>query len=145
MNILQLDLSNKNHVRDFLSLPFFIYRDMPQWVPPLQMDERLRLDPKRFPFYKHSQAGFFLAYKRSSPADEGTRPIGRLAVLDNRRYDEFNREATALQFSYVVITHIFYARQSQRESKTSATNFTNFHGLGFKNPRTLVKFAAKCF
>jgi len=46
---------------------------------------------------------------------------------------------------YVVITHIFYARQSQRESKTSATDFTNFHGLGFKNPRTLVKFAAKCF
>jgi len=45
----------------------------------------------------------------------------------------------------VVITHIFYARQSQRESKTSATDFTNFLGLGFKNPRTLVKFAAKCF
>jgi hypothetical protein len=40
-------------------------------VPPLQTDERLRLDPKRFPFYRHSQAAFFLAY-------EGTRPTGRL-------------------------------------------------------------------
>ena len=123
MNILQLDLSNKNHVRDFLSLPFFIYRDMPQWVPPLQMDERLRLDPKRFPFYKHSQAGFFLAYKRSSPADEGTRPIGRLAVLDNRRYDEFNREAIALQFSYVVITHKSMCIIQSHKSKAFCREF----------------------
>lgn len=93
MHILQLDLSNKNHLRDFLSLPFSAYRYIPQWVPPLQMEERLRLDPKRFPFYKHSQAGFFLAY-------EGTRPIGRLAVLDNRRYNEFNHEATAFFYLF---------------------------------------------
>jgi hypothetical protein len=83
MKIIRLDLSNKRQARDFLHLPFSIYRDIPQWVPPLQMDERLRLDPKRFPFYKHSHAAFFLAY-------EGTRPIGRLAVLDNHHYNEFN-------------------------------------------------------
>jgi hypothetical protein len=57
------------------------------------MDERLRLDPRRFPFYKHSQAGFFLA-------DDGTRLIGRLAVLDNRRYNEFNHEATAFFYLF---------------------------------------------
>ncbi|RPI90375.1 MAG: hypothetical protein EHM40_18535 [Chloroflexi bacterium] len=88
MNILQLDLSNKKQVDDFLRLPFSIYRDIPQWVPPLQMEERLRLSPKRFPFYKHSQAAYFLAC-------EGTRPVGRLAVLDNRRYNEFHRTKTA--------------------------------------------------
>ncbi len=93
MHILQLDLNDKTRVRDFLALPFAIYRDIPQWVPPLQMDERLRLDPKRFPFYKHSQAAFFLAY-------EGTRPIGRLAILDNRRYNEFNHEATAFFYLF---------------------------------------------
>src|SRR5574342_343464 len=85
--IVQLDLDNKKQVDDFLRLPFSIYRDIPQWVPPLQMDERLRLSPKRFPFYQHSQASFFLACERS----EGTRPIGRLAILDNQRYNEFNK------------------------------------------------------
>jgi hypothetical protein len=95
MHITRIDLTNKKHVQDFIALPFSIYRDIPQWVPPLRMDERLRLDPKRNPFYKHSQAAFFLAYKRSSPVDEGTRPIGRLAVLDNRHYNDFNKEATA--------------------------------------------------
>ena len=64
------------------------------------MDERLRLDPRRFPFYQHSQAAFFLAYKRSSPVDESTRPIGRIAVLDNHRYNEFNNETTAFFYLF---------------------------------------------
>lgn len=93
MKILQLDLGNKGQVNDFLRLPFSIYRDIPQWVPPLQMDERIRLNPKRFPFYKHSQACFLLAY-------EGTRPVARLAVLDNRRYNEFNKASTAFFYLF---------------------------------------------
>ncbi|HEU0295719.1 MAG TPA: hypothetical protein VFR47_23470 [Anaerolineales bacterium] len=118
MNIVQLDLRDKKRVDDFLQLPFSIYRDIPQWVPPLQVDERIRLSPKRFPFYRYSQASFFLAYKRSSPVDkqsspvdkqstprsgsvdEDTCPIGRLAVLDNRRYNEFNKTRTAFFYMF---------------------------------------------
>ncbi len=99
MKIIQLDLSNKRQVWDFLALPFSIYRDIPQWVPSLRMDERLRLDPKRFPFYKHSQAAFFLAL-------DGTRPVGRLAVLDNRHYNEFNHEQTAFFYLFECENHL---------------------------------------
>ena len=49
---------------------FLFIADIPQWVPPLQMDERIRLSPKRFPFYKHSHASFFIAYERSSPVNQ---------------------------------------------------------------------------
>jgi hypothetical protein len=90
---IQLDLNNNKQVADFLRLPLSIYRDIPQWVPPLQTDERLRLSPKRYPFYRHSRAAFFLAY-------EGTRPIGRLAVLDNRRYNERNKTKTAFFYLF---------------------------------------------
>ena len=100
MNITQLDLTNKRQTRDFLDLPFSIYRDIPQWVPPLLTDERIRLDPKRCPFFKHSHASFFLADERSSPADNGTRPIGRLAVLDNRNYNDYNHESTAFFYLF---------------------------------------------
>jgi hypothetical protein len=98
MNILQLNLQNKKQVNDFIHLPFSIYRDIPQWVPPLQMDERLRLNPKRFPFYKHSHAAFFVAYQTRT----GARPVptGRLAVLDNRPYNEFNNESTAFFYLF---------------------------------------------
>ena len=93
MRIAPLDFQNKKQVEDFLRLPFWIYRAIPQWVPPLETEERLRLDPKRFPYYRHSQAGFFLAY-------EGTRPVGRLAVLDNRRYNEFRKSKTAFFYLF---------------------------------------------
>ena len=93
MNITQIDLSNKQQVRDFLDLPFRIYKDIPDWVPPLQMDERRRLDTKRYPFFRHSQAGFFLAY-------DGTRILGRLAVLDNRLYNQHNNEKTAFFYLF---------------------------------------------
>ena len=93
MRITRIDLNNKRQVEDFLHLPFSIYRDIPQWVPPLQMDERIRLNRKRFPFYKHSHAEFFLAHEQD-------RVAGRLAVLDNRHYNEFNKEATAFFYMF---------------------------------------------
>ena len=43
MNIIQVDLKNRKQVDDFLRLPFSIYREVPQWVPALQMDERFRV------------------------------------------------------------------------------------------------------
>lgn len=97
MNVIQINLNNKKQVDDFLRLPFSVYRDIPQWVPPLQMDERLRLNPKRFPFYKHSQAAFFLAYDGTGASPV---PTGRLAVLDNHRYNEFNKTKTAFFYLF---------------------------------------------
>ncbi|MGE5643452.1 MAG: hypothetical protein ACM3Y8_10610, partial [Byssovorax cruenta] len=134
MNIIQLDLNNKKQVDDFLRLPFSIYRDIPQWVPPLQMDDRIRLSPKRFPFYKHSQAGFFLAY-------EGTRPIGRLAVLDNRRYNEFNNTKTGFFYLFecenniVAATALFncafeWARSRGLDKIKGPQGFTPLDGFG---------------
>jgi GNAT superfamily N-acetyltransferase len=93
MNIVQLDLRDKKLVHDFLSLPHRIYADFPQWVPPLEMDDRVRLDPKRYPFYRHSQAGFFFAQDKS-------RVTGRIAVLDNRLYNEYNHEKTAFFYLF---------------------------------------------
>ena len=145
MNILQLDLNNKRQVDDFLRLPFTIYKDIPQWVPPLQMDERLRLSRERFPFYKHSQAAFLLAYKRSTPrsgsVDEGTRPIGRLAVLDNCRYNEFNKTKTAFFYLFEcennldAATALFsaafdWARSRGLENIAGPKGFTPLDGFG---------------
>lgn len=93
MNIIQVDLSNRKQVRHFLDFPYRIYKDIPQWVPPLRMDDRLRLDPKRYPFYRHSRAGFFLAY-------EAGHPVGRIAAIDNRLYNQHNHEATAFFYLF---------------------------------------------
>jgi hypothetical protein len=134
MKIIQLDFNNKKQVDDFLRLPFSIYKDIPQWVPPLQMGERLRLNPKRFPYYQHSRAEFFLAY-------EGTRTVGRLAVLNNHRYNEFNKTKTAFFYLFEcennlsVATALFncafdWARLQGLDEIVGPKGFTPLDGLG---------------
>ena len=93
MNLIPIDTTDRRRVRQFLDLPFRLYRNVPQWVPPLAPDAQRVLDRRRHPFYQHSAAVFFLALK-------GDRPIGRLAVIDNRHYNEFNTERTAFFYLF---------------------------------------------
>ena len=94
MRILEIDTRNSKQVKEFLNLPFQIYKDCPQWVPPLESDTRRMLDRKRHPFYSHSDAAFFLAHHEAGEA------IGRIAVLDNRHYNDYNHEKTAFFYLF---------------------------------------------
>lgn len=134
MDILQVNLANRKQVRDFLDLPARIYRDIPQWVPPLAGEERARLDPKRYPFHQHSAAAFFLAY-------ENHLPVGRLAVLDNRPYNEHNREKTAFFYLFESIPDpeparalfeaaFAWSRSRGLEQVLGPKGFTALDGLG---------------
>ena len=93
MNLIQIDTNNRRQVKQFQDVPFSIYRNIPQWVPPLSTDARAVLDRGRHPFYRHSDAAFFLA-------ERNDRPVGRIAAIDNRRYNEFNREQTAFFYLF---------------------------------------------
>jgi hypothetical protein len=104
MNIHQVNLDHKNERNDFLQLPFNIYRNYPQWVPPLEMDARRMLNPREHPFYQHSEAAFFLAYNAQQ------QPIGRLAVLNNRPFNQFNRLKRAHFYLFECFDHPQIAR-----------------------------------
>ena len=97
MNIIQLEPDHRRQVSQFLDLPFRLYRNCPPWVPPLEMDSRRMLDRRRHPFYKHSDAAFFLALEGERA---GARAIGRVAVLDNRNYNAYNHEQTAFFYLF---------------------------------------------
>ncbi len=84
MIIREIDTNDKRDVQDFLGLPFKIYKNCSQWVPPLVGDERAMLERKKHAFYQSGEAIFLLAEN-----DSGER-LGRLAVLDNRRYNQYN-------------------------------------------------------
>ncbi len=84
-----IETRNKQQVRDFCRFAFLIYHQIPEWVPPLQREIEAKLDRQKNPFFTHSDAGFFLAYSPSSGV------VGRLAVLNNERYNDFNHEKTA--------------------------------------------------
>ncbi len=88
IHILQFAAGDRALARRFTRFPFDLYRDVPQWVPPIGSDERSRLTP-RHPYYRHSQAAFFLAL------DEHRNVTGRLAVLDHRLHNQHNHSTTA--------------------------------------------------
>lgn len=88
LTIDQIDTRSPSQVRRFVNLPFQLYRDHPQWVPPLLGDIRLMLNRNKHPFYEHSTADFFLAVRDG-------RDVGRVAALDNRRYNEYHDKRQA--------------------------------------------------
>lgn len=100
IRVIEVDTNDKRQVKQFLDLPFRLYRDIPQWVPPLAMDAAHQLDRKRHPFFKHSDAAFFLALKKTSEASKTSEVCGRLCILDNRNYNEFNQSRTAHFFLF---------------------------------------------
>jgi GNAT superfamily N-acetyltransferase len=83
MRIRLVDPRSRRDVKQFVRLPFALYRRCPQWVPPLMADVARALDPERHVFYRRSQAAFFLAESEGSV-------VGRLAVLDNRPYNDYH-------------------------------------------------------
>ena len=100
MKLVEIDPRNRRQAQQFLELPFRIYSNIPQWVPPLRIEARRMLDPKKNPFFHHSQAGFWIAY------DESDQVIGRLAILDNQNYNQFNNEKTAFFYLFECVDHI---------------------------------------
>lgn len=71
----------------FLRLPWTIYRDDPAWIPPLLMERREHLDPRKNPFFETAETRFWLALRDG-------RPVGRISAQVNRAYLEKHRDAT---------------------------------------------------
>jgi hypothetical protein len=67
----------------FIRLPERIYRNEPRWIPPLRFERRRLLDRSRNPFFEHSEAEYFLAWR-----DGG--PVGRISAHIDRNLNEFH-------------------------------------------------------
>jgi hypothetical protein len=88
LNIEKVDTENKKQVRRFVELPYHIYADCVQWVPPLNVDAYNQLSRKKHPFHEHSDVEFFLAVRDG-------RDVGRIAVIENKPFNQYHNEKTA--------------------------------------------------
>ena len=93
MQVRLIDTSRRKDVRRFIHFPFELYKDCARWVPPLIQDMALVMNRKKHPFFHHSTAGFYVA-------EEAGRVLGRLAVLDNRKYNEYRKQNTAFFYYF---------------------------------------------
>jgi len=93
LRIRKIDTSRRSDVRQFVRLPFELYRNSELWVPPIVSDMRLALNRDKYPFYRHSDADFFIA-------EDGDKTVGRIAVIDNRRYNRYHESETAFFYYF---------------------------------------------
>jgi GNAT superfamily N-acetyltransferase len=94
MQIIKVDSKKRHQVNAFINLHFQIYKDIPQWVPPLEFELRKKFDREHHSFYKHSDAVFFMAI------DDSGKVRGRIAVIDNRNFNEYNQTAKAFFYLF---------------------------------------------
>ena len=78
-------LHPKNDIVKFLKFAWTIYKDDPNWVPPLMMDKKKLLNKDKNPFFETSQMEMFMAYK------DGV-PVGRIAAIKNDTHNEIHNE-----------------------------------------------------
>ena len=87
VEIRKVNTEDKKQVKEFVQFHFDLYKDCPQWVPPFRNDIEVMLNKKKHPFYEHSDADFFTAWRDG-------KIVGRTAVLNNTAYNEYHKQSS---------------------------------------------------
>lgn len=76
-NITIKAVQNKHDIKTFVKVLWPIFKNDPNWIPPLIMERMDALDENKNPFFKHAQVKLWIAYKDDIP-------VGRIsAQIDN--------------------------------------------------------------
>ena len=84
LTIEKVDTENKSQVKRFVQFYYDLYKDCPQWVPPLFVDAYLPLNRKKHPFFEHSEADFFLAVRDG-------KVVGRICAGENKLFNDYHK------------------------------------------------------
>ena len=73
-------VGNKAALTDFIDLPYGLYADNPNWVPPLKDEVRGLLTPGKNPWFEHAEAQLFVARRAGKVVGRISAHIDRLAL-----------------------------------------------------------------
>lgn len=85
MSITVREVTEKKDLNRFIKFAWKIYQGNPNWVPPLIIDMQTRLNPKKNPYYEHSEAKIFIAERDGEI-------VGRIGATVNNNYNRFHEE-----------------------------------------------------
>jgi hypothetical protein len=103
LSIEKIDTDNKVQAKRFVELPYRLYKDCPQWVPPLYLDAYLLLNRKKHPFFGHSEADFFLAVRDGEV-------VGRICAGNNKPFNEYHKTRKAQFYAFDAINDLEVTR-----------------------------------
>jgi GNAT superfamily N-acetyltransferase len=81
-------VETKGDLRRFIRFPWRVYKGDKNWVPPLLLDMKDRLNRAKHPFFEHAEADYFLARR-------GPDIVGRIAAIIDRNHNQAHQEKTA--------------------------------------------------
>jgi len=81
-------VASKSDLKEFIRVPWQVYRDDPNWVPWLYFERLEFFDREKNPFFEHSEIDYFIA-RRDGKA------VGTIAAILNHRHNEFHQENVA--------------------------------------------------
>ena len=81
-------VETKSDWSDFIDMPWPIYGDNPNWVPPLKIAVRDLLNVKKNPFFKHAYMYPILAYRDG-------KCVGRIVGVIDDNHNRYHEEQTA--------------------------------------------------
>jgi hypothetical protein len=84
----QINPDSRKEVQRFIDIQFKLYKDVPQWVPPILIDRRAQFNKKKHPFFEHSDADFFIASKNGED-------VACIAALENKPYNQYQNKNQA--------------------------------------------------
>ncbi len=87
MSIEVIEVNSKRTMKDFLKIPFDIYKDNKYWVPELVSIEKETFDSKKNPGYEVADTKLFVAYKDGKIAG---RIVGLNSKIANEKYKSKN-------------------------------------------------------
>ena len=105
-------VTTKKDRKAFVDLPFRLYADDPNWVPPLKSEALGLITPEKNGWFSHAKAQLFLAEEKgrvvgrisahidtlalTMPAEQGFGPgVGQWGLMDAERQDIFRRACSA--------------------------------------------------
>jgi GNAT superfamily N-acetyltransferase len=88
MSVKQIEIitvKSKKEQKEFIKLPWKIYKNDPNWVPQLIIELKEMMDRKKYAFFEHSEVEFFIAEKNG-------KTVGRIAAIKNNRHILVHKE-----------------------------------------------------
>ena len=79
------EVVSKADLKTFIKVPWTVYKNDKNWVPPLISMEKERFDPEKGAYFKNAEVQFFIAYR-------GERPVGRIVAHINHTHNEFHKD-----------------------------------------------------
>ena len=124
-----VEVSSKQQYRAFFQFPFELYRNCPQWVPPITKEEIDIFDPQKNAVFEHAMARLFLAKKKG-------KVVGRIAAMINWvEIEELKK--TKVRFGWYDTINDLEVRQKLIEAVSGvaiAEGMTYIEGpMGFSN------------